>query len=139
MSYGAKNINPLDLKPSTAVGVSIPFSTPSVFTQVFTTQEQLKYNIINFLLTGRKERVFQPNFGAGLREQVFEQITLDNNTVLESNIKNGVETYFPNVIVTEVKVQPLYDQNTINILFSYTITNTGQTDQILLNFENGQQ
>ena len=137
MAYQARNISPLDLKPSTAIGVSIPFSTPNVFTSVYTTQDQLKYNIINYLLTGRRERVFQPTFGAGLREQLFEQITDDSTTTLEALIRAGVEDNFPNVNVTQIQVIPTYDQNTINITFSYSISNTGQTDQITLNFENG--
>jgi len=99
----------------------------------------LKYNIINFLLTGRRERVFRPNFGAGLREQLFEQITDDTIATIEANIRIGVEANFPNVLTTSVQVKPLYDQNTINVLFSYSIVNTGQLDQIFLNFANGQQ
>ena len=137
MAYQPININPLDLKPSTAIGVSIPFSTPGVFSPVYTTQEQLKYNIINFLLTGRRERVFQPTFGAGLRELLFEQMTPDLAATVEATIRSGMERYFPNVVVTDMKVTPLYDENTITISFSYTVTNTNQTDQIVLNFENG--
>lgn len=137
MAYNARYIDPLDLKPSTAIGVSIPFSAPQVFTSVYTTQEQLKYNIINFLLTGRKERVFQPTFGAGLREQLFEQITPQTEAVIENTIRTGVEAYFPNVAITELRVAPIQDENTINIIFSYNIINTSQTDQIILNFNNG--
>lgn len=137
MAYQAKNISPLDLKRSTAIGVSIPFSSPSVFTSVYTTQEQLKYNIINYLLTGKRERVFNPTFGAGLREQLFEQITPESAAVIESNIRTGVQNYFPNVSITTLKVLPTYDNNTITIVFSYQIVNTGQTDEITLNFENG--
>ena len=139
MSYQARNISPLDLRPSTAIGVSIPFSSPTLFTSVYTTQEQLKYNIINFLLTGKRERVFNPGFGAGLREQLFEQITTESIATIESNIRSGVEANFPNVNITQLAVTSTYDNNTINILFSYSIINTGQTDQISLNFENGQR
>lgn len=137
MAYNARNINPIDLKPSTAVGVSLPFSAPQVFTSTYTTQDQLKSNIINFLLTGKRERVFQPGFGAGLREQLFEQITPESAKTIEATIRSGVQSYFPNVTITELKVIPIYDENTINIVFSYVVTNTGQTDQIILNFDNG--
>ena len=138
MAYGVKNIPVIDLKPSTALGVSIPFSTPSVFTSVYTTQEQIKYNIINYLLTGRRERVFRPGFGAGLREQLFEQITDGNMMTLEAQIKSGVESNFPNIVVATVNITAQPDINTITVNFSYTITNTGQTNQIFLNFANGQ-
>jgi phage baseplate assembly protein W len=137
MAYEARNISPLDLRASTGIGVAIPFSAQGVFTTVYTTQEQLKYNIINYLLTGKRERVFQPGFGAGLRDKLFEQITEDTAALLESTIRAGVESNFPNVSVVEVKVTASYDQNTININFSYRVQNTGQTDEILLNFQNG--
>jgi phage baseplate assembly protein W len=138
MAQQPVNINPLDLKPSTAIGVSIPFSAPNVFTSVYTTQEQLKYNIINYLLTNKGERLFQPNFGANIRNQLFEQITPQAADEVEGVIRAGVEAYFPTVIVQDLKVIPYGDTNSINISFTYNITNTGQSDQISLNFENGQ-
>jgi len=51
MAYGLKKISPLDLKPSTGIGVKIPFSSDAVFQSIYTTKEQTKYNIINYLLT----------------------------------------------------------------------------------------
>ena len=74
MAYGLKQISPLDLKPSTAIGVKIPFDAENVFSSVYTTKDQIKYNIINFLLTDPRERVFNPTFVAGLRARLFEQI-----------------------------------------------------------------
>ncbi len=137
MAYGAKNINPLDLRPSTAVGVALPFAGQNVFDSVYTTQDQLKYNIINYLLTDNGERVFEPTFGIGLRREVFEQITDSRVAELEGLIRSGVENYFPNVEVVDVKITPFYDQNLLNITFTYNIVNTGQSDQITINFENG--
>jgi phage baseplate assembly protein W len=137
MAYQVRNINPLDLKPSIGIGVSIPFSTKSVFTTVYTTQEQLKYNIINYLLTGRKERVFNSNFGAGLRDLLFENITLRNIQDTELSIRSGLEINFPNINVSELFIKPEPDNNTIVINFSYVIINTGIEDEININFQNG--
>lgn len=137
MAYNVVNINPLDLRPSTAIGVALPFAAPNVFTSTYTTKDQLKYNIINYLLTNKGERPFQPRFGADLRSLVFEQITPQTGIEIESLIKSGVETYFPNVVITDLKITTDADYNSVNVSFSYDITNTGQTDQILLNFENG--
>ena len=75
MAYNVRNINVLDLRPSTGIGVSIPFSNPAVFETVYNTKDQTKYNLINFLLTDPRERIFNPSFGAGLRGKLFEQIT----------------------------------------------------------------
>lgn len=137
MAYNAININPLDLRPSTAIGVSLPFSGQNVFDSVYTTQDQLKYNIINYLLTDTGERVFEPTFGLGLRRELFEQITDTRAAEIQSMIKTGVENNFPNVEVVDAKVTPFPDQNTLNITFTYRIVNTNQSDEITINFENG--
>jgi phage baseplate assembly protein W len=137
MAYRQQQINPLDLKPSTGIGLKIPFSEPYVFQSVYTTAEQIKYNITNFLLTGRRERVFEPTFGSGLQDLVFEAINDENLSGLEVYIKSTVEGYFPNVEVTAVKVAPFHDSNQISVTFTYNIRNTGQSDEVLLNFQNG--
>lgn len=137
MAYNPRNINPIDLRPSTAVGVSIPFSAPQAFISTYTTQDQLKYNIINLLLTDKRERLFTPEFGAGIASQVFEQITPESLATLEAIVKSSIEFEFPNVRVTEAIATPIYDENTVNVSVKYAITNTGQRDQITLNLENG--
>ena len=53
---------PIDSIARKAVGVSLPFNGPAVFNPTFTTREQTKSNLINYLLTNLGERVFNPNF-----------------------------------------------------------------------------
>jgi phage baseplate assembly protein W len=137
MAYGLKNINVLDLRPSTGVGVALPFSNRTAFTTVYTTKEQLKYNIINFLLTGQGERIFNPTFGAGIRNRLFEQITDEANEALELSIQSSVESYFPSVEVVNLQVLSDPDRSLVSVTFSYRIRQTGETDNILLNIQNG--
>jgi len=132
MAYNVRNINVLDLKPSTGVGVALPFNNVVAFKTVYTTQEQLKYNIINYLLTDTRERIFNPQFGAGLRSKLFEQITTQSAADLESSIKAGVENNFPNVSVSALTVTSDPDRNIFYVQFSYVITNTNQSDNILI-------
>ena len=132
MAYGLKQINVLDLRPSTGIGVALPFNTPAVFQTVYTTQEQLKFNIINFLLTDKRERIFNPNFGAGIRNKVFDQITQDTIDSLDVQIRSGIETYFPNVIITQLTFGGKPDENLLTVQLSYTIRNTGVTDNIII-------
>ena len=133
MAYNLKQINVLDLRPSVGVGVALPFNTPAVFQTVFTTQQQLKYNIINYLLTNNRERIFNPNFGANIRSKVFEQITVDTMDALELQIRNGIAQYFPNVAITNLSFGGDSNQNQLLIQFSYIVTNTGQSDNITIN------
>jgi phage baseplate assembly protein W len=132
MAYNLKQINVLDLRPSTGVGVALPFNTPAVFQTVYTTKEQLKYNIINFLLTDKRERIFNPSFGAGIRGQVFEQITGNTYDTLDLQIRSGIEQYFPNVAITELTFGGDPDQNQLTIQFSYSIKNTGESDNVII-------
>lgn len=132
MAYNLKQINVLDLRASTGVGVALPFNTPAVFQTVYTTKEQLKYNIINFLLTNKRERIFNPNFGASIRNKVFEQITADTVDTLDSQIRTGINQYFSNVVITDLTFGGNPDQNLLTIQFSYTVSNTGESDNITI-------
>ena len=137
MAYQIKNINPLDLQPSTGIGVSLPFSSKSVFNTVYTTQEQLKYNIINYLLTDRRERVFNVNFGAGLRTLLFENISTDSILNIETSVRSGLESNFPNININQLYITSQPDNNQINIYFTYSIVNTGIVDEVNINLQNG--
>ena len=132
MAYNVRNINVLDLRPSTGIGVSLPFDNPAVFETVYTTKDQIKYNLINFLLTDPRERIFNPNFGAGIRSSLFEQITVETTDNLDALIRTGVEKYFPNVVITSLTFGGIPDQNLLTINFSYSIKNTRESDNITL-------
>lgn len=132
MAYNLRNINVLDLRPSTGIGVALPFNNPGVFRTVYTTKEQLKYNIINFLLTDKRERIFNANFGANIRASLFEQITEETREDLDQQIRTGIASYFPNVIITSLSFGGDPNKNLLTIQFSYTIANTGESDNILI-------
>ncbi len=132
MAYNLRNINVLDLRPSTGIGVALPFNSPGVFRTVYTTKEQLKYNIINFLLTDKRERIFNANFGANIRASLFEQITEETREDLDQQIRTGIASYFPNVIITSLSFGGDPNKNLLTIQFSYTIANTGESDNILI-------
>jgi phage baseplate assembly protein W len=136
MAFGARRIYPIDLAASKAVGVSLPFNGNAVFKPTYTTKEAIKTNLINFLLTGQGERVFNPTFGAGLRKFVFQQINTEGISEIESYILSVIEKYFPN-IQGVVQIQPSPDENTIFITITYSILNTGINDTIQINLTNG--
>jgi phage baseplate assembly protein W len=136
MAYNLVQIPIADLKPSTALGVAIPFSAPNVFTSVYTTLEQTKYNIINFMLTDTRERPFNPNFGAGLRSRLFEQITETDLDSLKATISNQIESYFPNVLVNSLSIQGNPDDNSISVELTYSLKNIKSIDSLVLKIQN---
>lgn len=135
MAFEVKNINPLDLQPRKAVGVSIPFSGTAVFNQTFETKDAIRNNLINFFLTARGERPLNVNFGAGLRNLLFEQLTQDAISNVREYVIEGLSMYFPQVLPTEIRIIPESDRNTVNFYMSYAIENTNIGDEILINFE----
>jgi len=136
VAYNLRKISPIDLKPSTGVGVKLPFMAENVFTTVYTTKEQLKYNIINYMLTDLGERPMNPNFGMGLRSRLFESITQDTLEDMKQSIQSQIEYMFPNVQITKLDLIGSPDIGTINIQFSYTIKSSKETDGILLKIQN---
>lgn len=136
MAYNVKQISPLDLLQSTALGVKLPFSAKSAFTSVYTTKEQYKYNVINFLLTDRGERPFNFNFGASLRTYLFEQIETQTLDSLESYIRSQVEINFNTLKVKDLTISSDSDRHSINISLSYIILNTNENDNVIIKIQN---
>lgn len=132
MAYDVKNISYLDLRKSIGIGVKIPFSEDRVFTPVYTTKEQTRFNLINFLLTDKRERIFSPNFGAGLRRRIFEQISQDTAEEIQTSLVSQIEAYFPNVKVETLVVTAQPDSNILKISFSYSILNTNENDSVIV-------
>jgi len=135
MAFGAKKIFPIDTKPSTAVGISIPFNAVSVFNSTYTTKDAIRNNLINFFLTNPKERYLNVLFGGGLRAFIFEQITTGNLDFLKEDIQSKIALYFPSIIVTSLEITSESDTNQVFVSLYYNIKDTGITDQIEIAFE----
>jgi phage baseplate assembly protein W len=134
MAFGARTIAPIDTKPGTGVGVSIPFNAPGVFTTTYTTQKATQSNLINFFLTNKNERYLNPTFGGNIRAFIFEQIAADNIEGLKDDLNSLLGIYFPNIQVKELNVLSNPDENTISVEMTYNILGTGITDDLQLEF-----
>ena len=136
MSYIVRNVDVLDLKPSTGIGIDVPFDGATGLNTTFTSKDAIKANLINFLLTGKKERVMNPTFGSGLRELMFNPLTDDLIDDIEEIVINGINTYFQQVIINNLQVNLLEESNTVNIILNYSILNTNIGDQLEININN---
>jgi len=136
MAYNILNINPLDLSPSKGVGIQVPFNGSTGLNITYTTKDAVKSNILNFFLTGKKERIMNPNFGAGVREQLFEQISQGTVQNMEDIISFGLNDYFPQVTLNKLTVNASPDKYTLQIYISYSIKSSNIKDEILINFNN---
>ncbi len=135
MAYGAKRINPIDLEKRRAVGITVPLSGKAVFNSSYETKDAIKSNLINFILTGKGERYFNPAFGSGIRNLIFANINRDNLTSLELLIREELLTYFPNLNIKELTLTSAVDDNTILFSLLFNIRDTETEDEITINFE----
>ena len=94
---------PIDLEERKAVGFGFPLNGDAVFVPTYQTRDQIKANMINYLLTNKGERVFNPDFGADLRNLLFEGIIEDALGDLQDTIQNEISVYFPQVEIREIK------------------------------------
>ena len=122
--------NPIDLQPSRAVGFGFPLDGDAVFIPTFTTREQTKANLLNYLLTNKGERIFRPNFGANLRNLLFENIIDSTMDDLEASIQSDISFFFPNVLVKQLNFNNDPDRNEINFTLTYQIVNMGVEDDL---------
>lgn len=134
MSFGDKNINPLDLNPSKAIGINLPLNGGGVFTPNFLTKDALKNNLINFLLTNPGERYMNPNFGAGMRDYIFSQIESGNLDFIKEDLEEKIKAFFPNISLNQIEIFQSLSENTITISFNYSIINTNLDDEITISF-----
>jgi phage baseplate assembly protein W len=126
MAIEVGNIPAFDQTPSVGIGLAVPFlstatsGSDSVFRVNYTTAEQVKYNMINYFLTNRGERVFNPNFGGNIPRYVFEPNDPNTTETLKKSIEDDIALVFPMVKLKEVIPisDPEYYNLTIQIFYS---------------------
>jgi phage baseplate assembly protein W len=134
MAFNERQIFATDFRPDVAIGLDLPFNAEGVFRSTYQSKDALKNNLINYLLTNPGERVGNPNFGAGLRNFVFEQITEENLDFLEDKIQDDIRNNIPNINLQQVSVTANEDNNQITVGLFYSIGRTGITDSVDITF-----
>lgn len=132
MARELPRVIPVDVNKRQAIGVKIPFDSPSVFTSTFTTKEQVKSNLINLLLTDPGERVLNPTFGVGLRRYVFEPEI--DEILLTDIIRRQIINNIPYVTLNQVIVENDPNKNTSYVTIDYSLINS-ETDTLTFNFQ----
>ena len=135
MAFDSRKINPLDLQPRKAIGVSLPFTGAAVFNSTFETKDAIRTNLINYFLTGTGERYLNPSLGSILRSLLFENINEELIDRVKSTVRRGLNEYFPRVIPTDFQVLGNPDTNTITLFLKYAIRDTNIEDEVIINFE----
>jgi len=118
-----------------AYGITLPVQRGNTgyFSQAFSSFEQAKSNLKNLLLTRKGERVFQPNFGSGIHELLFEQATNDLESKLQENITNSVNFWLPYINIDTIDVNmtdEMKDRYIAEMKVQFTVGNIYEPQEI---------
>jgi hypothetical protein len=121
---------PQDIGQPRGIGISVLYNnSTNVFNTTTTTKEQVKSNLINFILTNKGERMFDPTFGGNLRASLFQPDS-DFDSIA-AKLEQDIYNYVPNIIIRGINVNKQSDKNTVNIVINYSIYN--QEDTLVVN------
>ncbi len=93
--------------------------------------ELLRQNIKMILLTNPGERIMEPEFGVGFKKFLFEPITPETSSKLESRIYSQFSTYLPSVSINNINIIPLADNNRYNVKIVYSFLPAGIDNEII--------
>tara|TARA_R110002096_G_scaffold313824_1_gene508130 strand:+ start:90 stop:470 length:381 start_codon:yes stop_codon:yes gene_type:complete len=117
--YGAA----LPLRSGTRDGISL----------LATVGETIKQNLKMLVLTSPGERMWDPNFGVGMRNYLFEPLATSTMGKIDARIKSQVKKYLPYVLIDSIKfdssfTSPNEFSNYLGIEIVYKIKGISGTD-----------
>lgn len=86
----------------------------------------VKQAVKNLLQTSRFEKPFRPEFGADIRNLLFELSDGSTSDEIEEQIRGSLERYEPRIEITRLKVDSRNDYNTLHVKLEFNIINSEQ-------------
>jgi phage baseplate assembly protein W len=127
-------LNPQDFGQPKGIGISVLYSNnTSVFSTTTTTKAQIKSNLINYVLTNKGERLFDPNFGGDVRRAIFDANNDSTFDVIATRLETEILQYVPNIILQSIIIKRAPDENLVNIIINYQLNQ--QNQQVVVNVE----
>jgi phage baseplate assembly protein W len=77
--------------------------------------EEIKSDLIHLLLTRKGSRYFLPDFGTRLYEFIFEPFDGLTFDAIQSDIRDSVAKYMPNLLLNNITITPLDPQEEYDI------------------------
>lgn len=87
------------------------------------TNEEIRSSLIHLLLTRKGSRYFLPDFGTRLYEYIFEPLDGPTFNDIELEIKDSVEKYIPNLLVTSISVTAIATEEGVDVTTNGNVEN----------------
>jgi len=114
----------------TTYGLNFPFRDSSRGDYLQLTQfeaQEIKADLIHLLLTRKGSRYFLPTFGTRLYEFVFEPFDGLTFDAIESDIRDAVGTFMPNLLLNNITITPADPQEEVDIATGQNLAGTSES------------
>lgn len=102
----------------TTYGLNFPFRNSNRGDYLELTQleaQEIKADLIHLLLTRKGTRYYLPDFGTRLYEFLFEPFDGLTFDAIESDIREAVSNYMPNLLLNSIVISPADPQEEVDI------------------------
>ena len=83
----------------------------------------IKADLIHLLLTNKGERLYMPDFGANLRQYIFEMNDEPSQQAIKREITEAVSKFIPNLKITQLPAsQSEEDEHAVIVKIDYVVT-----------------
>ena len=110
-------------------GLEFPFvdSTQGDYLALTETQyQQIRSDLLHLILTRRGSRYFLPTFGTRLYEYIFEPYDGLTFDAIESDIRDSVQTFMPNLLLNKITIEPADPSEEVPLAKGTTIPGTAR-------------
>tara|TARA_B100000035_G_C21036624_1_gene571346 strand:- start:76 stop:474 length:399 start_codon:yes stop_codon:yes gene_type:complete len=108
----------------------LKFHEKLVFENIKDTKELVRFHMTNLLLTNPGEKISDSNYGIGIRQMLFENMTRGTLNLWSDKITRQINTYIQYIQLNDVNIIPMFEENKINIKIMYSFLK--ETEQQIL-------
>ena len=90
-------------------------------------QQEIRNSLIHLLLTRKGSRYYLPTFGTRLYEFLFEPFDGLTFNAIESDIRDAVETFMPNLLLNQITIVPADPQEEADIATGQNSVGTSES------------
>ncbi len=89
--------------------------------------QEVKADLIHLLLTRKGSRYFLPDFGTRLYEFLFEPFDGLTFDAIQSDIRDAVQTYMPNLLLNEITITPADPMEEVDTMLGENVAGTSES------------
>jgi hypothetical protein len=124
----------VNLDKTTQVGISLPMNSSGVFPTTLSNREQIKSNLLNYILTNKGERLYRPEFGTDIRKKLFEPNV--EFEVFKQVLFNDIgKQFIEEIDLEDIIIESDIKTEVVKIAIVYTLKSEFESDLIQLTFD----